>query len=105
MANDVSANPMFLDTPLAYAPPTSLTPVVVNPTVIFPSNVKVNHFEYVGYAAQGNLAIVKDRNGKLVSKMTGAADLEEVRTSKVGWISGLCLDTCQGGGAVLVYLD
>jgi hypothetical protein len=96
MANDLSARQWHLDTPLAFGNPGA---------VLWPGNIKVAHMEYTDYSAQGNQAIVKDRNGKIVWAPTGAADLEEVRTAKVGWVNGIVLDTCQGGGYVTVYIE
>lgn len=95
MANDVSGRQWRLDTPVAFGGLNSL---------IWNGNAKIEHFEFTGYAAQGNQAIVKDRNGKIVWQASGAADLEEVRSGKVGWVNGIVLDTCTGGGIVVAYL-
>jgi len=94
MANDFSARQWHLDTPLAYGSPGS---------VLFKSNVKIEHIEFSAYAAQGNRAILKDQNGKIIFSVTGAADLQEVRSAKVGWVNGLCLDTLDAG-IVTVYI-
>lgn len=96
MANDLSSRQWHLDTPLAYGQPGA---------VLWQGNIKVAHFEFSQYAAQGNQAILKDRNGKIVWSVTGAGDTEEVRSAKVGWVNGLCLDTLQGGGIVTVYTE
>jgi len=88
--NDVSANPWVLDTP--------------GPALLWPAQVKVEHFEFVNYAAQGNQAIIQGFDGKIKWSVTGAADLEEVRSAKVGWINGLVMPTLQGGGKILVYI-
>jgi len=90
MANDVSSNPMVFDTAGA--------------SVVWPYMTKVYHFEYSGYGTQGNVAIIKNRNGKVVCQMTGASDLEEVRSGNIGWIEGIIVDTLQGNGIVLAYL-
>jgi hypothetical protein len=105
MANDVSGRPWVFDTaspgsivwppPPAGGWPSSFTP---------DGKIDVDHFEYAGYGAQGNQIILKDKNGKIVWFATGAADLEEVRSGKVGWINGLIVDTLQGNGKCLVYL-
>ena len=92
MANDLSSNPMVFDTAAAG-------------TVVWPYNMKIHHFEYSGYGTQGNLAILKNKNGKIVCQMTGADDLEEVRSGNIGWIEGLIVDTLQGNGIVLAYLS
>jgi hypothetical protein len=96
MANDLSARQWHLDTPLAFGTPGA---------ILWTGNIKVAHMEFSGYSAQGNLAIVKDRNGKVVWQASGASDLEEVRSQKMGWVNGLVLDTCQGGGFVTVYTE
>lgn len=95
MANDLSSRQWRLDTPVAFGQPGA---------VLWRGNINVEHFEFTGYAAQGNLAIIKDQNGKIVWQASGAADLQEVRSAKVGWVNGLILDTCQGNGIVVVYI-
>lgn len=95
MANDLSSRQWRLDTPVPFGTPAA---------ILWRSNVFVEHFEFTGYAAQGNLAIVKDQNGKIVWQASGAADLSEVRSVKVGWVNGMVLDTCQGNGIVIAYI-
>lgn len=95
MANDISGRQWLLDTPLAFGNAGS---------VLWKGNVKVAHFEFSKYAAQGNKAIIKDQNGKVVWSVTGSADLSEIRSSKVGWVNGLCLDTLDSG-VVIVYTE
>ena len=94
MANDLSSRQWRLDTPLAFG---------AAGAVLFQSGILVEHFEFSGYAAQGNQAIIKNRNGKIVWQATGASDLEEVRSGKVGWVDGLCLDTLDSG-LVIAYI-
>lgn len=89
MANDVSSTPMVLDTPGA--------------TVLWPAQLNVEHFEFVNYAAQGNQVVIQGIDGKIKWSVTGAADLQEVRSGKVKWINGLVLSTLSAG-KVLVYL-
>jgi hypothetical protein len=95
MANDISSRQWRLDTALAFGQPGA---------VIWPYEINIEHIEFTGYGAQGTQAVIKDRNGKIKWSPTGAADLEEVRSGKIGWVEGLCLDTIQGGGVVTVYL-
>ncbi len=95
MANDISSRQWRLDTPLAFG---------LAGAILFQSGIKVAHFEYSNYTVQGNRAILKNRNGKVVWSPTGAADLQEVRSAKVGWVDGLCLDTLDSG-IVTVYLE
>jgi len=87
--NDISANPMVLDTPGA--------------TVLWPYSMKVEHYEFVNYAAQGNQAIIQGFDGKIKWSVTGTSDLQEVRSAKVGWVNGLVLSTLSAG-KVLVYI-
>lgn len=95
MANDISSRQWRLDTPVAFG---------VAGAVIWSGNIKVEHFEFSGYAAQGNKVIIKDSNGKIVWSASSAADLTEIRSAKVGWVNGLVLDTCQGGGIVVAFI-
>ena len=94
MANDISSRQWRLDTPIAYGQPNA---------ILWYGNIKVEHFEFSKYTAQGAKAILKDVNGKIVWDPTGSSTLEEVRSGKVGWVEGLCLDTLDSG-IVLVYL-
>ena len=72
--------------------------------VIWPTNVKVSHVTFSAYGAQGNRLILKDQTGAIAVDLTGAADLTEVRTSTIGWVNGLIVDTLEGGGIAIVYV-
>jgi hypothetical protein len=73
--------------------------------VIWPANFKCKAVEFAGYGSQGNQLILKDQNGNIWCNLTGAADIETVRTpSDVGWVNGLIVDTLQGNGIATVYL-
>ena len=89
MANSLGSNPWVIDTASA--------------SVICSTDVAVRHFEFAGYAVQGNNCIVQDRNGKTVWAATGAADLEEVRSGPVGQIYGIVVPTLEGGGVLRIY--
>lgn len=91
MANYTGGNPWRVDTPGA--------------AIICNTDVKINHFEFSGYAAQGNQCIVQDRFGHTVWQATGAADLEEVRSGRVGEVYGLSVPTLAGGGVLLIYFE
>jgi len=91
MANLLNSMPWTIDTPGA--------------SVLYKTPIKVAHFEFSLYAAQGNEVIVQDQTGKQVWSATGAADLEEVRSAKVGWINGLIVPTLQGGGVLTIYIE
>ncbi len=90
MANDVTANPMVLDT--------------AGVTVLWPYKAKVLHFEFANYAAVGNACVIQGTDGKIKWSVTGASDLSEVRSAKVGWINGIVLSTLTAGKC-LVYID
>lgn len=59
--------------------------------------IKVEHFEWSGYANATDVIILKDQNGKVVWKAGGTTDKQEVRSGKVGWIDGLIVDTLPSG--------
>jgi outer membrane protein assembly factor BamB len=92
MANRIAGRPWVLDT---------ATPGVA----IWPSWMKIAHFEYTGYAAQGNLAIINDKNGDLVWQAAGAFDLSDQDSFKIGWVQGLIPQQIDGGGKVIVYIE
>lgn len=89
MANNLTSNPWVIDTPGA--------------ALLFAGDVYVEHFEFAGYAAQGNQVQVTDRFGKVVWLATGAGDLSEVRSAKVDKVHGIGCPTLQGAGQLRVY--
>lgn len=90
MANTTSQNPWQLDTVGA----------------VYSNWVKLEQVELVQYTADTDFAILKDKNGKIVAILNGAADFSTVRTGKIGWVNGLTLDTLTlaGTGSVIVYV-
>lgn len=92
MANDISGRPWVLDTATPGSP-------------IWNSEVKIAHMEFSGYAAPLSLAVIRDKNGKLVWQAEGAADLTPIKGFKVGWVNGLIPDTIENGGVVIVYIE
>jgi len=94
MPNDVGSRQWRLDTPIAFGQPGAL---------LWQGNACIEHFEFSGYTSQGQLAIIKDSTGRIVWQASGAADLEEVRSGKIGWVNGVVLDTLQDG-LVIAYI-
>lgn len=91
MANSLSTNPWVIDTPGA--------------TILTSNDIKVAHFEFAGYAAQGNIATVQDRYGKVIWTSSGEADLTEVRSGTIAsWLHGLAVTQLDGGGILRVYI-
>jgi hypothetical protein len=90
MANNVSGNPWILDTAGA--------------ALVWPAKVFVEHFEFVDYAGDTDNCELKDASGRSIWKNNGAADLQEVRSGKIGWVSGVALTTVTGTGKVRVYI-
>jgi hypothetical protein len=90
VANNIVSNPWILDT--------------VTAAVLLPMNMKVHHFEFVGYATNTDTCQVQDGHGNVVWQGNAAADLEEVRSGNVGWIhNGLRLSQISSG-QVRVFL-
>lgn len=90
MANLLAQNPMNIDTP--------------GPGVIIKTKYKLKHIEYVGYASATDKAIVTNAAGYIIAELTGAADLEEVRTSNIGWVDGIAVPTLTSG-VVLIFVE
>jgi hypothetical protein len=85
VANDITGNPWTLDTPSAG-------------TLVWAGNIRVEHFEFTGYALNTDNVTVKDRAGRVVWSATGMADLSPVISTKVGWtFDGLYLTTLTSG--------
>lgn len=90
MANQLAGNPWILDG-------SSLSTILVS------SWIKVEHFEFADYTSGASVTLA-DRNGNVVWNATATSDLQEVRSSKVGWINGLQnLSSAQNSGTILVY--
>lgn len=91
MANDISGNPLIIDTAAA--------------TNVWPQggNLNVRHFEFVDYAAGTDNVIVTDRNGRRVWSANGTADLDNIISQEIGWIRGLIVPTLSSG-KLYVYL-
>jgi len=68
-------------------------------------NIKIAHIEMSGYANQSDQAVLQDANGREICTLTGAADLEEVRSGKVGWVQGLIYQSGPLVGTVKVYIE
>jgi hypothetical protein len=92
MANRIAGRPWVLDT---------ATPGVA----IWPSWAKIVNIIYTGYAVQGNLAILNDKNGALVWQGDGRNDLSDVVAFRIGWVQGLIPQQIDGGGKVIVYIE
>lgn len=93
MANDVSANPHSLDT------------VGSSSSLAFPSTVFCEHVEMSDYAADTDVAVIKNRAGKVVVSLNGASDLQTVRTGKIGKIEGgYYVSTLTTGAKLRMYI-
>lgn len=92
MANDVSTNPIILDTPGSAS------------ALAWKGNLKIENIELQGYAADTDTAVVKNAAGKVIATLNGAVDLQPVRTGKIGWVQGgLYLDSLVAG-KVVIYI-
>lgn len=91
MANDIAANPWSLDT--------------VGATIIWPSWIKVAHFEMIDYTVDTDTVQLQDRNGRVVWEGNGASDLRPIVSMRVGWINGLVFAASNNAATrVRVYL-
>lgn len=90
MANNVTTNPWVLDT--------------VTASVLLPTNMRVDHFEFVGYGAQTDTCQVQNGQGVVIWQGHGTSDLQEVRSGAVGWIFGGIRLSQISSGQVRVYL-
>lgn len=71
---------------------------------IWPSNVFVEHFEFVDYGLDTDSVTVKNGAGKVVWKANGAADLQEVRSGKIGIVHGGMIVDQMSAGTLRVYI-
>lgn len=90
MANNLTQNPMYIDTP-------SAVPIIL-------TAYKLKHIEFVGYANYSDKAIVTNLLGHTLAELTSAADLQEVRTGNIGWVDGIVVPTLTSG-AVLIFFE
>lgn len=90
MANRLTQNPLFIDTP--------------GTTIFYPHGIKIRHMEWENYLA-GATAVVNDGLGINLWSPTAASDLSEVRTASIGWIdTGIAVVTLTSG-RINVFFD
>jgi hypothetical protein len=90
MANQLSEIPWAVDT--------------AGGTVLYSSLIKVAQFSFLDYAAGTDTVEVQDRNGNLVWKGNGTADLNPIDSGPIGWIDGLKVPTLSAG-KLLIYVE
>lgn len=92
MANNITQNPWVIDT--------------ASPSLIWTGGAKISHIEYVGYTLDTNIAVIKNQAGQIICQLDGAADLEEVRSGKIGWVQGgIAVTQIDGNGIVRIFLE
>ncbi len=91
MANKLSINPLRIDTPGA--------------AVLIPTNIKVKHIEFVGFASGTDSCIVEDRYGNVITELLGAAAGGDgvVRTGNIGWVYGIQVPTLTAGICLVFF--
>lgn len=85
MANQLATNPWLIDTPSASALYTHL--------------LHNCQFEYIGYSSASSFVEVQDQNEHVIARLKGAADLQTVRSGKVGWVEGMLVPITASDGA------
>ena len=90
MANKLAQNPMNVDTP--------------SPNPLVKGSVKLKHIEFVGYALATSKVIITNLAGVIIAELTGTSDIQEVRTSNIGWVDGIVVPTLTSG-LVLIYFE
>ena len=97
MANYLGANPWVIDTP--------------TPDVLYQGTMHNTQIEYVDYVNPQHHVEVQDRDGRLLARLKGDADLHTVRTGRIGWVYGLRVpivdsdgvDNMQSGKVILYF--
>lgn len=95
MANEVSGNPLRLDTlGAAYATPAQQS-----------CRMNIAHIEFVGYSVATDVGVLTDNEGREVWTAHGSDDVSPVISQDIGWVKGLIVtDLTLGTGYFLVYL-
>jgi hypothetical protein len=88
MANQLKENPWLADTV----------------AVLHVGMVKVQHFEFVDYTADGHKCSITNSNDVVVWNGDGEADLSPVGSHHIGWVNGLKLASIDSG-KVLIYFQ
>lgn len=91
MANDITGNPIIVDT----AGAGNIWPK--------PGNIRVHHFELFPSAAN-DAVTVKDRNGKIIWQAKSVSG-DPIITQTPGWFEGLIVDALSAGAKLFVYLN
>jgi hypothetical protein len=89
VANDITSNPWILDT--------------VTAGLLWPSNVYVDHFEYIGDVA-GDTVQISNAAGLVVWEGMMSTDLNPDHSSKIGVVFGGLRVSQISSGIVRVYL-
>ena len=96
MANQLAENPIYIDDFSA-------------DVTIFGHEAKIAHVEFAGYTLNADKIVLKNINGKVVTTLDGADDLETVRTGKIGWVNGLKMlkadQSLGAGGRITIYFE
>lgn len=90
MANDITGNPIIVDT-------------VANHIWPRPGNLKVKHFELVPNAANDTVTVT-DRNGRTLW-IGKAPTVTNVVSQDIGWIEGLSVTVLTANAKLLVYIE
>lgn len=93
MAVDVSGNPWTVNAVDASATP------------IWKGEVFIDNIEFMLYAFDTDVCVITDLAGRVVWNGNGAADLETVRSGKIGWVhGGLIVSSITTSGTVRIYI-
>lgn len=86
MANNISGNPIFIDTA----------------ATLFAQRFKLDAGTWNGAAATNTLTLT-DNTGRILFKAVFPTSLDPVQIPKIGWVNGL-ICTVIGGGNVTIYV-
>jgi hypothetical protein len=99
MANVLTDNPLIIDT--------------TSGTVLFSGGrAKVTQIEFEGYLNETDACEVQNTNGKTIWYGPGRADLDTVRSGRIGWVYGLLIPVNMTNGnknlntgRILIYFE
>jgi hypothetical protein len=69
-----------------------------------PLPADIGQVEFTGYNAGTDYCVIEDLDGKVIWRGDGAADLETVRSGKIGWVHRGVQVTTLTAGSVIIYI-
>ena len=79
--------------------PLSFTVADVSAAAVFSGRMKLAQAEFLAYTSTSDTVEIQNASGQVIFSASGSADLDVVRSGKIGWVSGLIVPVTTSAGA------